>query len=70
MSIDSRLTEILVCPICKGPLRLNSDKTELHCAKCALGFKIVNDIPVMLASEARALTPEEVNKARVKDIRP
>lgn len=69
MSMDSRLTEILVCPVCKGPLRMNPEKTELHCAKCALGFKIVNDIPVMLASEARGLSPEEVAKARVNDIR-
>ena len=33
MSMDSRLTEILVCPVCKGQLRMNPDKTEQHCAK-------------------------------------
>ncbi len=66
--MDTRLTEILVCPVCKGPLRMNATKTELHCAKCALGFKVVNDIPVMLASEARKLTEEEIESARVKAV--
>lgn len=66
--MDTRLTEILVCPVCKGPLRLNQEKTEFHCAKCALGYKIVGDIPVMIASEARSLTPEEIERARVKGV--
>lgn len=66
--MDTRLTEILVCPVCKGPLRMNATKTELHCAKCALGFKIANDIPMMLASEARKLTEKETEAARIKDI--
>ena len=68
--MDTRLTEILVCPVCKGPLRMNADKTELHCAKCALGFKIANEIPVMLATEARPLTEKEVEAARVKGVTP
>lgn len=68
--MDTRLTEILVCPVCKGPLRMNATKTELHCAKCALGFKVVNDIPVMLTSEARHLTGKEIEAARVKAVQP
>ncbi len=63
--MDTRLTEVLVCPICKGPLRVNHDKTELHCAKCAKGYPLIGDIPVMLEKEARDLTEEEVEKARV-----
>lgn len=66
--MDTRLTEILVCPVCKGPLRMNAIKTELHCAKCALGFKVVNDIPVMLTSEARKLTEKEIEASRVKAV--
>ena len=66
--MDTRLTEILVCPVCKGPLRANEAKTELHCAKCALGYKIIEGIPVMMASEARHLSEEEVEKARVKSV--
>ena len=64
--MDSRLTEVLVCPICKGPLRFNEDRTTLMCAKCAKGFITFGEIPFMLEKEARDLTPEEVEKARVK----
>jgi len=68
MSLDTRLTEILVCPVCKGPLKMNAEKTEFLCAKCALAFKVVNDIPVMLTSEARSLAPKEVQAARVRPV--
>lgn len=64
--MDSRLTQILVCPVCKGPLTRNTDKKELQCAKCALGFPIHGAIPVMLENEARPLSQEEREKARVK----
>lgn len=66
--MDSRLTEVLVCPICKGPLTLETKKSELHCAKCAKGFTVVGEIPVMLAVEARDLTEEEVKAARVASV--
>ena len=64
--MDTRLTEILVCPVCKGPLSFNDQRNELHCAKCALGFPVIEEIPSMLVNEARTLTPEECDKARVK----
>lgn len=64
--MDSRLTEVLVCPVCKGPLHFNAQKSEMQCAKCALGFPLDGDIPVMLVKEARTLSPEEREKARVK----
>lgn len=64
--MDSRLTEVLVCPICKGPLRFNEDRTMLMCAKCGKGFAMIGEIPVLLEKEARELTSEEIEKARVK----
>lgn len=66
--MDSRLTEVLVCPICKGPLFLSRTdaRTELHCAKCAKGYAVEGDIPVMLEKEARDLTAEEVEAARIR----
>lgn len=66
--MDTRLTEVLVCPICKGPLTFNAQHEELHCAKCALAFPVIDEIPSMLVNEARALTPEECEKARVKPV--
>ena len=59
--MDNRLLELLVCPICKGPLiDLRSDTArELVCNADRLAFPIRDGIPVMLENEARALDPEE-----------
>lgn len=59
--MDNRLLELLVCPICKGPLvDLRSDTTrELVCNADRLAFPIRDGIPVMLENEARVLDPEE-----------
>jgi uncharacterized protein YbaR (Trm112 family) len=57
--MDSRLLEILVCPLCKGPLDYRKDASELVCKACRLGFPIKDDIPIMLEDEARQLGPEE-----------
>ncbi len=62
--MDSRLTEVLVCPICKGTVTMNEDKTELRCPRCRLAFAIRGDIAVMLENEARPMTEEEAQKAR------
>ena len=63
--MDSRLTEVLVCPVCKGPLAVNK-AGELVCTACRLGFPLDGEIPVMLTKEARELTPEEQEAARIK----
>ena len=57
--MDARLLDILVCPICKGPLVYRADRAELICKADRLAFPIRDDIPVMLEDEARKLTPEE-----------
>jgi uncharacterized protein YbaR (Trm112 family) len=53
--VDPRLLDILVCPICKGPLRHDRSAAELICEADRLAFPIRDGIPVMLESEARAL---------------
>lgn len=53
--MDTRLMELLVCPICKGPLTRTRDPDELHCAADRLAFPVRDGIPVMLDAEARAL---------------
>lgn len=59
MSLDHRLIDLLVCPLCKGPLQMARDPqgrpNELQCAADRLGFPIRDGIPVMLEAEARAL---------------
>lgn len=57
--MDSKLLDILVCPICKGPLVLRKDAHELVCRADRLAFPIRDGIPVMLAEEARKLPAEE-----------
>jgi len=58
--MDKRLLEILVCPLCKSPLHLDSDKQELICKLDRLAYPIRNDIPVMMVDEARSLSAEEI----------
>ena len=55
--MDNKLMQILVCPLCKGKLLLR--KNELICRFDQLAFPIRDDIPVMLADEARTLTTDE-----------
>ncbi|NMG34793.1 Trm112 family protein [Azoarcus sp. TTM-91] len=62
--MDARLLEILVCPVCKGPLDYLKDKQELVCKADRLGFPIRDGIPVMLEDEARGLSAEEVDALR------
>ncbi|MDD4881899.1 MAG: Trm112 family protein [Gallionellaceae bacterium] len=57
--MDNKLLEILVCPICKGPLVYRKNEQELVCNADALAFPIRDGIPVMLEEEARKLEAEE-----------
>lgn len=57
--MDPKLLEILVCPLCKGPLVYLKDKQELVCKPDRLAYPIRDDIPVMLEDEARKLPAEE-----------
>lgn len=57
--MDPKLLEILVCPLCKGPLVHRKSDHELICKADRLAFPIKDDIPVMLESEARTLAPTE-----------
>ena len=57
--MDPKLLEILVCPICKGPLVYRKADQELICKGDRLAFPIKDDIPIMLESEARTLDPTE-----------
>ncbi|MBN8442678.1 MAG: Trm112 family protein [Thauera sp.] len=62
--MDPRLLEILVCPLCKGPLDHLKDKQELVCKADRLAFPIRDGIPVMLEEDARETNAEEVDALR------
>ena len=53
--MDTKLLEILVCPICKGKLQHQAAAQELICVFDKLAFPIRDGIPIMLEHEARLL---------------
>lgn len=57
--MDHRLLDILVCPVCKGPLIFDKAAQELICRADRLAYPIRDDIPVMLEAEARRLDDVE-----------
>ena len=59
--MDKRLLELLVCPICKGPLRsfLAGASPELVCRNDRLAFGVRDGIPMMLPDEARVLGADD-----------
>ena len=61
--MDHRLLELLVCPICKGPLDYRRDAGELVCAPDRLAFPIRDGMAVMLESEARPLSEPAADSA-------
>lgn len=60
--MDKRLLDILVCPVTKGKLLLqdNGGTAELWSRQAALAYPVRDGIPVLLESEARALSLDEV----------
>lgn len=57
--MDKKLLDILVCPICKGPLVYRKGAGELICKGDRLAYPIRDDIPIMLEEEARELPADE-----------
>jgi len=57
--MDSKLLDILACPICKGPLQYSRAQQVLVCRADRLAYPVRDDIPVMLEDEARRLTPDD-----------
>ena len=57
--MDSRLLEILACPICKGPLKYQRNAQVLVCRMDRLAYPVRDDVPVMLEEEARQLGADD-----------
>ena len=58
--MDTRLLELLVCPVTKGPLQYDRDQQELISRSARLAYPVRDGIPVLLENEARTLTDEEL----------
>lgn len=54
-AIDPKLLELLACPLTKGPLRFDADRSELVSEKARLAYPVQDGIPIMLPSEARKI---------------
>jgi hypothetical protein len=57
--MDKQLTAMLVCPTCKGQLKLDNEAQELLCTFDGLAFPVRDGVPVMLEQEARKMSEEE-----------
>ena len=62
--MDTRLLDILACPLCKGPLVYHKDEAVLVCRADRLAVPIQDGIPVMLEEEARVLSTDDPLLAR------
>jgi uncharacterized protein len=59
MAFDETLLEILVCPIDKRGLLYYADEALLYNPRLRRGYRIENDIPVMLAEQAMPVPDDE-----------
>ncbi|MEN9770576.1 MAG: hypothetical protein RLZZ180_2206 [Pseudomonadota bacterium] len=62
--MDTRLLELLVCPVTKGPLEYERQKQELISRSARLAYPVRDGLPIMLESEARPLSDEELERPR------
>ncbi len=62
--MDTKLLDILVCPVTKGPLIYDKKRQELISRSARLAYPIRDGIPVMLEEEARALSDEEYERLK------
>ena len=60
--MDTKLLELLVCPVTKGPLSFDRERQELLSRSARLAYPVRNGIPILLENEARPLSDEELER--------
>ena len=60
--MDTKLIELLVCPVTKGPLTLDAVRQELISKSARLAYPIREGIPILRELEARTLSDEECER--------
>ena len=58
--MDTKLLELLVCPVTKGPLEFDQARQELISRSARLAYPVRDGIPVLLEEEARVLSDVEL----------
>ncbi len=61
LPMDSKLLELLVCPVTKGHLDWNKERQEFFSRSARLAYPVRNGIPILLENEARTLSDEELD---------
>ena len=62
--MDTKLLELLVCPVTKGPLLWRPNQQELLSLSARLAYPVRDGIPVLLENEARPLSDAEIEAER------
>ena len=57
--MDTRLLELLVCPVTKGPLKFDRERRELISRSARLAYPVRDGIAILLEDEARPLRDED-----------
>ena len=60
--METKLLELLVCPVTKGPLEYVRERQELFSRSARVAYPVRDGIPIMLETEARALSDEECER--------
>ena len=60
--MDSKLLELLVCPVTKGPLDYDRERHELISRSARLAYPVRDGIPILLEAEARTLSDDELER--------
>lgn len=58
--MDTKLLELLVCPVTKGPLTYDRERQELISRSARLAYPVRDGIPILLEGEARTLSDDEL----------
>ncbi len=66
--MDTKLLELLVCPVTKGPLTYDRERQELVSKSARLAYAVRDGIPILLENEARVLTDDEIEALQAKSV--
>ena len=58
--MDTKLLELIVCPVTKGKLEFDREKQELISRSARLAYPVRDGIPILLENEARTLSDAEL----------
>lgn len=53
--MDTKLLDILACPVCKGKLIHDKTSNELICRFDRMAYPVENDIPILIVERARCI---------------